>query len=79
MLNIEYGIICIIFSALGSFCGTYVVNTYVKKTGKQSFIVLVLFFVVIISAVVLPLSSLLNIIEDFNKGNNIFEFESLCL
>jgi uncharacterized membrane protein YfcA len=79
MLNIQYGIICIIFSALGSYCGTYLVNTYVKKTGKQSFIVLVLFCVVIISAAVLPLSSLLNIIDDYRKGYNIFEFESLCL
>ena len=79
MLNLQYGIICIIFSALGSYCGTYLVNTYVKKTGKQSFIVLVLFCVVIVSAVVLPLSSLLNIIDDYKKGYNIFEFESICL
>ena len=79
MLNLQYGIICIIFSALGSYCGIYLVNTYVKKTGKQSFIVLVLFCVVIVSAVVLPLSSLLNIIDDYKKGYNIFEFESLCL
>ena len=79
MLNLQYGIICIIFSALGSYCGTYLVNTYVKKTGKQSFIVLVLFCVVIVSAIVLPLSSLLNIIDDYKKGYNIFEFESLCL
>ena len=79
MLNIEYGIICIIFSALGSYCGTYLVNKYVKKTGKQSFIVLILFSVVIISAIVLPLSSLINIIDDYKKGYNIFEFESLCL
>ena len=79
MLNIEYGIVCIIFSAFGSYCGTFLVNTYVKKTGKQSFIVLVLFSVVIISAAVLPLSSLFNIIVDYKKGYNIFEFESLCL
>ena len=79
MLNIQYGIICIIFSALGSYCGTYLVNKYVKKTGKQSFIVLILFSVVIISAIVLPLSSLINIIDDYKKGYNIFEFESLCL
>ena len=79
MLNIQYGIICIIFSALGSYCGTYLVNKYVQKTGKQSFIVLILFSVVIISAIVLPLSSLLNIIDDYKKGYNIFEFESLCL
>ena len=79
MLNLQYGIICIIFSAFGSYCGTYLVNTYVKKTGKQSFIVLVLFCVVIVSAIVLPLSSLLNIIDDYKKGYNIFEFESLCL
>ena len=79
MLNLEYGIICIIFSALGSYCGTYLVNNYVKKTGKQSFIVLILFCVVIISAIVLPLSSLLNIINDYKKGYDIFEFGSLCL
>ena len=78
MLNYEYGFFCIIFSALGSYCGTYLVNTYVKRTGKQSFIVLILFFVVVISAVVLPLSSLLNIINDYRKGMDIFEFEPLC-
>jgi hypothetical protein len=78
MLNYEYGFFCIIFSALGSYCGTYLVNTYVKRTGKQSFIVLILFFVVVISAVVLPLSSLLNIINDYKKGSDIFEFEPLC-
>ena len=79
MLNVQYGIFCIIFSAVGSYCGTYLVNTYVKKTGKQSFIVFILFCVVIISAIVLPLSSLLNIINDYKKGYDIFEFESLCL
>lgn len=78
MLNFEYGFFCIIFSALGSYCGTYLVNSYVKNTGKQSFIVLILFFVVIISAIVLPLSSLINIFNDYKKGVDIFEFESLC-
>lgn len=78
MLNFEYGFFCIIFSALGSYCGTYLVNSYVKNTGKQSFIVLILFCVVIISAIVLPLSSLINIFNDYKKGVDIFEFESLC-
>ena len=78
MLNYEYGFFCIIFSALGSYCGTHLVNSYVKNTGKQSFIVLILFFVVVISAVVLPLSSFINIINDYRKGIDIFEFESLC-
>jgi len=78
LLNFEYGFFCITFSALGSYCGTYLVNNYVKNTGKQSFIVLVLFMVVIISAVALPLSSLINIIEDYRNGIDIFEFESLC-
>ena len=78
MLNYEFGFFCIIFSILGSFCGTRLVNSYVKNTGKQSFIVLILFFVVITSAVVLPLSSLINIINDYRKGINVFEFESLC-
>ena len=78
MLNFEYGFFCIIFSALGSYCGTYLVNNYVKNTGKQSIIVFILFLVVVISAIVLPLSSLFNIIEDYKNGLNIFEFESLC-
>ncbi len=78
MLNYQYGFFCIIFSALGSYCGTCLVNSYVKNTGKQSFIVLILFFVVVISAIVLPLSSLINIINDYSKGINVFEFESLC-
>lgn len=78
MLNYEYGFFCIIFSALGSYCGTHLVNSYVKNTGKQSFIVLILFFVVVISAVVLPLSSFINIVNDYRKGIDIFEFESLC-
>ena len=78
MLNFQYGFLCIFFSALGSYCGTYLVNNYVKNTGKQSFIVLILFFVVVISAVVLPLSSLINIFNDYRKGIDIFEFDSLC-
>ena len=78
MLNYQYGFFCIIFSALGSYCGTCLVNSYVKNTGKQYFIVLILFFVVVISAIVLPLSSLINIINDYSKGINVFEFESLC-
>ena len=79
MLNFQYGIFCIFFSALGSYCGTYLVNSYVKNTGKQSFIVLILFFVVVISAIVLPLSSIINIINDYRKGIDIFEFESFSL
>ena len=78
MLNFEYAFFCVIFSSLGSYCGTYLVNSYVKNTGKQSFIVFILFIVVVVSAIVLPLSSLINIFNDYRKGINIFEFESLC-
>ena len=78
MLNYQYGLLSVIFSALGAFVATKLINEYVKRTGKQSLIVLILFIVVGISTIVLMVSSVTEIIEDYKNGENIFEFESLC-
>ena len=78
MLNYQYGLLSVIFSALGAFVATKLINEYVKRTGEQSLIVLILFIVVAISALVLFISSVVEITEDYKNGMDIFEFQPLC-
>ena len=78
MLNYEYAIVSVFFSSLGSIIGTIVIQGFFKKSRRQSYLVFALFFVIGISAIILPISSIVSTIHDFEKGVNVFTFNDLC-
>jgi len=51
LLNINYGFICVVFSLLGSYIGNYFINRVVRLTRKNSILIFILVFVMIISSV----------------------------
>jgi hypothetical protein len=74
----EYAIVSVFFSSLGSIIGTIVIQGFFKKSRRQSYLVFALFFVIGISAIILPISSIVSTIHDFEKGVNVFTFNDLC-
>ena len=78
MLNFEYAFISVFFSSLGSIFGTLLIQSFFKKSGRQSYLVFALFAVIGISAIVLPISSIISTLHDIEKGVNVFTFHNLC-
>ena len=78
ILNYSYGLITVISAAVGSFFTTMYVNKLILRTGRQSLIYLLLFSVVAISAVILPLTSIIRLFSDLFNGREILYFNMEC-
>ena len=63
---------------VGTALGLKVINSLVKKTGRTSYIAILLTFIIILSALVIPIFGGLQMMEKHDKGENILEFGSYC-
>jgi len=78
-LNTNYGTICTLFSILGSFTGTYLIFKIIKKTKKNSILIFILGFVMIISSVSIPYHTFGGISElSKDPYYGLFDFKSPC-
>jgi len=75
LLNYEYGLWCAGFVVVGTILGIKMINDLIKKTGRSSYLTLLLAFVVGISAVVVPIFGIIQIIQKVNDGDSVIEFE----
>lgn len=78
MMNYEYGIACVICSSLGSIMGNIIIQKIIQKTKKMSFLIYVLGTVIGLSTIVIPLQTLMDILDDINSGKDILLFKSPC-
>lgn len=78
MMNIQYAIISVVFSMLGSFVGTKIIHHYFKESGRQSLLIFALVLVIGASAIVLPVSSFISTMEDVKRGTDVFKFNNPC-
>ncbi len=74
MMNISYGGICTFFSMSGSLIGTLTLHYILIIYKRESILVFVLVFVLVISSIILPIYSLLQI----SNGDKILDFSSFC-
>ncbi len=74
-LPIVWSLWLAIFVIFFSMIGIFVINREVKRSGRQSMIVLILGFFVLVSALVTPLFSFLTMT---GKAYNLWEFGSVC-
>ena len=66
------------WTAIGVFIGVTGANRIVQKTGRQSIFLIILAFVLVVSMVFCVLFNTIEIIDQINEGDNIFEVSSIC-
>ena len=54
------------------------IKNLVKMTGRPSMLAFLLFFVILISALIIPIFGILQLVEKANDGESIIKFESFC-
>lgn len=69
----QYAICFGISSCLGTILGITLVDKLVKKTGRQSLLVLILVILMIVALVVVPVNSGIALKEQSDQGENIME------
>jgi uncharacterized membrane protein YfcA len=78
MMNLNYGGICTLFSIIGSFIGTVTVHYLLIVTKRESVLVIVLSFVLLLSTILLPGYSIYETVSNLKDGINIWDFNSPC-
>jgi len=53
----DYALVCGLSTIMGTYFGISVINKIVKKTGRQSILILVLAILIVISVIVIPINS----------------------
>jgi uncharacterized membrane protein YfcA len=66
------------FVVLGAVLGLMVINGIVKRTGRTSYIAAALWFIIILSAFVVPIYGAIQTKQKLDDGQNIFKFGSYC-
>jgi len=77
-MNFEFGVACTIFSSVGSFFGTILIQKLLDKYKRFSILVLILGGVLGVSTIMIPIHTLINIIKDVQEGKNIWTFSKPC-
>jgi hypothetical protein len=78
MMNFDFGIACTIASTVGSFIGTLLIQKLLEKTGRNSYIIFALGGVLAISTVLIPIHTLMQIIDQISEGKSIWSFNKPC-
>lgn len=79
MMRMDYGVVFVIVSSVGSFLGTIIIQKILAKTGRYSYLIFTLTFTLLISAILIPGESIHTFIKTFNaKKQSIFTFHSPC-
>jgi hypothetical protein len=78
MLNLEYALICSIVSTLGALLGVLGLKRVTDYYQRTSPIVLLLAFVLALSALVIPVFGVYKEIQKYESGNAEWGFKSPC-
>lgn len=66
------------YVVVGTLLGTTLVNKAIKKSGRSSIIVLILFLVILLAIFGSGTVDTIGIIQDAKDGKNVMEFGSIC-
>ena len=78
MMNFKYGLVCTLFSTIGSYMGTVIIQRLVERTKRSSILIFSLALVLGISTIFIPSHTFIQIYNKMNQGINIWIFESPC-
>lgn len=77
-LMFDYGIVLALIGMVSSIIGYRVISDYVKQTGKSSFLLLLLTYLLGSSLIILPLASFKKLLFDISHNIDVFKFKSVC-
>ena len=77
-LDFTYSIWLSFWSVLGICYGLRRVDNYIKLTKRESVLVYLMSFVLAISALLIPIFSVLEALQEMDRGKDIFKFKNLC-
>lgn len=78
MLHLSYALWLGAWCALGSVLGLYLLDMVTEKYNRQSPIVMVLTFILGISALLVPIFGAINLVGQAKAGADITKFSSIC-
>ena len=78
MILYDYALWIGFWCFFGSVVGLIMLNKIMKKLNRQSPIIILLSFILGISALIVPIFGVIDFINLTDKGNNIWEFGSIC-
>ena len=78
MLNFGFALWLSAFVMIGSVFGLLKMNAFIQKSGRASILVVLLAAIMGIATIVMPLSGALRIVENSQKGYNIWQFDTAC-
>ena len=70
----EWALTLSISSVIGTVFGITIIGNLVKSSGRSSYLILLLAFVLSVSAFVIGTKGALNILDDIEEGNKLFDF-----
>ena len=77
-MNFDFGIACTMASTIGSFIGTILIQKLILKTKRNSYLVIVLGAVLGVSTILIPIHTLMQLIEKIQEGKSIWSFNQPC-
>jgi uncharacterized membrane protein YfcA len=72
--SIAYAFVC----TTASIFGSVYISAYIKKTNKTSILIYVLFYLMVISLIILPINGIKHAFYDLADGFDIFKMNSFC-
>ena len=78
MMNLDYGIYCVLCSVIGSFIGTIIIQKIIEKTERASILVILLVIVLLLSTILIPINTVLQMRILLKEGYSLWEFTSVC-
>jgi len=77
-LNFAYSAWIGLWSVIGSIIGFICAEAYVKKSGRMSFFVWILFVVFVLSVIVTPIAAYFTLKKTVEEGISLMAFKSPC-
>ena len=77
-MNVDYGIACTIMSSVGSYIGTILIQKIIKKTNRNSYLILILAIVLGVSTIMIPAHTFIKLLNQIQNKENIWVFNNPC-
>jgi len=63
---------------IASYFGNIYINDYIRRTNRTSFLIFIIFGIMVLSIIVTPITGIYRAIHEYSIGKNILEFNSYC-
>jgi len=77
-LDLNYAIWLSFWNVIAAWYGFSQINSFIRRTGRQSLIIYTMSYLIALSAVMVPIFALKEAFAEMNRGRDILTFENIC-